>query len=75
MSLLLPGDFARGLDLSRVMFRALCRIGGGWTEMLHADAALKVATERSAGAWAGVPAYLPFLSRCRGHLEARGDAV
>ena len=47
-SLLLPSDVLGQVDLSRVLFRALRAIGGGWTEMLNMDEELKA----FAGRWA-----------------------
>ena len=46
--LLLPGDLPSAVDLSKVMFRSLRAIGGGWTELLHSDSSLA----QLAGAWA-----------------------
>lgn len=35
--LLLPGDNRLCVDLSKMLFRCLRAIGGGWTEQLHTD--------------------------------------
>lgn len=36
-ALLLPSDIGRTIDLSRVLYRAMRAVGGGWTEWQHSD--------------------------------------
>ena len=53
---LLPGDLPGTVDLSKMLYRCLRAIGGGWTEMLHVDSSLAVL----AGPWAerrGLPSH------------------
>ena len=42
--LALPIDGWRGVDLSKVLYRAIRAVGGGWTESLHSDPSLHAVT-------------------------------